>query len=55
MYQIDCRERGNLVVCLDDKNYMDGNLNIGKSIKVETGLICLFPASLLIILVPIPP
>jgi tetratricopeptide (TPR) repeat protein len=39
-------ESGNLVVCIEEDDLSDGNINQRKSIDVVTGSLCLFPASL---------
>ena len=39
-------ESGNLVVCLEENQLTSKDRNLGKSIDVVTGSLCLFPASL---------
>ena len=46
-------DSGNLVVCIDDQNYLvDGKTSHEKIINVSTGRMCLFPASLLHYTIP---
>ena len=45
-------DSGNLVVCVDDKEYKTEKNNQKKSINVITGSLCLFPASLLHYTIP---
>jgi hypothetical protein len=46
-------DSGNLVVCIDDQNYLlDGKASNEQIIAVTTGSLCLFPASLLHYTIP---